>query len=219
MFLSLKQTIANKISSLFEGIRLSSCLIALFGSALLAFGLYNIHAQSVVTEGGVLGLTLLLDHWFQISPSVSGFLLNIACYVLGWKLLGKRFVIYSTVATVGFSAFYGIFEQFNPLFPAIANKPLLASVVGALFVGVSAGLCVRIGGAPTGDDALSMSISKISHIDIQWIYLLSDLIVLLLSLSYIPLNRILYSLLTVILSGQIIGLMQKIKLPGRKQTK
>ncbi len=219
MFLSLKQTIANKISSLFEGIRLSSCLIALFGSALLAFGLYNIHAQSVVTEGGVLGLTLLLDHWFQISPSVSGFLLNIACYVLGWKLLGKRFVIYSTVATVGFSAFYGIFEQFNPLFPAIANKPLLASVVGALFVGVSAGLCVRIGGAPTGDDALSMSISKISHIDIQWIYLFSDLIVLLLSLSYIPLNRILYSLLTVILSGQIIGLMQKIKLPGRKQTK
>ena len=69
------------------------------------------------------------------------------------------------------------------------------------------------GGAPTGDDALAMSVSKILPIDIQWIYLISDLIVLLASLSYIPLDRILYSLLTVILSGQMIGVIQKIRFP------
>ena len=39
-------------------------LVSIFGSAFLAFGLYNVHALSGVTEGGVLGLTLLLDHWF-----------------------------------------------------------------------------------------------------------------------------------------------------------
>lgn len=211
-----KQVVLHKISSLFEGITLSSSLIALLGSALLAFGLYNIHAQSDITEGGVLGLILLLEHWFHISPSISGFVLNAACYVLGWKLLGKQFIVYSTIATVGFSVFYGIFESFHPLFPAIANMPLLASIVGALFVGVSAGLCVRIGGAPSGDDALAMSLSKVTKIGIQWIYLLSDLSVLLLSLSYIPFSRIFYSLLTVILSGQIIGIMQKIKLPHLK---
>lgn len=92
--------------------------------------------------------------------------------------------------------------------------PLLASVVGALFVGISVGICVRVGGAPTGDDALAMSLSSVLPVDIQWIYLASDLVVLLISLSYIPLNRILYSLLTVILSGQIIGMIQRIKLPA-----
>ena len=40
-------------------------LVSIFGSAFLAFGLYNVHALSGVTEGGVLGLTLLLDHWFS----------------------------------------------------------------------------------------------------------------------------------------------------------
>ena len=35
----------------------------------------------------------------------------------------------------------------------------------------------------------------------------SDLVVLLLSLSYIPAGKIVYSLLTVILSGQLIGLI------------
>ena len=33
---------------------------------------YNIHSMSNVTEGGILGLTLLLEYWFGISPSVSG---------------------------------------------------------------------------------------------------------------------------------------------------
>ena len=122
--------------------------------------------------------------------------------------------MYSFISAVGFSVFYGIFEQFDPLFPEIAEKPLLAAVVGALFVGVSIGICVRVGGAPTGDDALAMSLSSVLPVDIQWIYLASDLVVLLASLSYIPFTRIMYSLLTVLLSGQIIGIMQKIKIPG-----
>ena len=88
--------------------------------------------------------------------------------------------------------------------------PLAASLLGAVFVGVGAGLCVRIGGAPGGDDALAMSLSHVTHIKIQWIYLLSDFAVLVLSLSYIPLNRMVYSILTVLLSGQIIGFVQTV---------
>ena len=66
---------------------------------------------------------------------------------------------------------------------------------------------------PTGDDALAMSLERVLPLDIQWIYLISDLVVLLISLTYIPVSRITYSLLTVVLSGQIIGLMQKIRFP------
>ena len=78
--------------SILKEIKLSSVLLLLLGSAILAFGLYNIHSMSNVTEGGILGLTLLLEYWFGISPSVSGFVLTILCYILGWKLLGKRFL-------------------------------------------------------------------------------------------------------------------------------
>ncbi len=38
----------------------------LIGSAILAFGLYHVHSQSNVTEGGALGATLLIQHWFHI---------------------------------------------------------------------------------------------------------------------------------------------------------
>ena len=184
------------------------CFIVFLASAFQAFGMYNIHALSDITEGGVLGATLLLEHWFSVSPALSAFVLNAACYFLGWRTLGKEFIGYSLVAATGFSVGYWICEQFPPLWPEIAAYPLLAAVAGALFIGFGAGICVRIGGATCGDDALAMSLSYITKIPIQWIYLISDLTVLGLSLSYIPFSRIVWSLLTVVLSGQIIGWMQ-----------
>ena len=190
-----------------------NCLMIVLGSAILAFGLYNVHSISGVTEGGVLGLTLLLEHWFGISPSISGLVLNGACYVLGLTLLGKEFILYSIIAGGGFSLFYAIFERFPPLWPQIAQMPLAASVAGAAFGGVGLGLCIRANAAPTGDDSLALSLSHHFKIGIQWVYLLGDLIVLALSLTYIPFSKIIYSLLTVVLSGQLIGLIQKVGKP------
>lgn len=195
-------------------LRAKNCVIALVSGALLAFGLYHIHSRSGVTEGGILGLSLLLDHHFRLSPAISNFVLNGLCYLLGWRLLGREFIAYSAVGTVSFSAAYKLLERFPPLWPDLYAHPLLASILGAVFVGVSVGFCVRAGGALSGDDALAMSIAHVSGLKIQWIYLISDLVVLLLSLSYIPWRRLVYSLLTVILSGQLIGLVQKIALPG-----
>ena len=172
--------------------------------------MYNVHALSGVTEGGVLGAVLLIDHWLGISPALSSLILNAACYARGWKTLGRGFIAYSLIAACGYSLGYSICEQFPPLWPEIALYPLLASIVGALFIGIGAGLCVRAGGATSGDDALAMSISRMTKVPIQWIYLASDLLVLGLYLSYIPLKRIGYSLLTVILSGQLIGWIQRI---------
>ncbi|OUP58006.1 YitT family protein [Pseudoflavonifractor sp. An184] len=199
---------------MFSLIKPKKCALALLGSAILAFGLYNVHALSGVTEGGVLGMTLFLHHWVGLSPAVTGLVMNAICYLMGWKLLGKEFIAYSIVAGGGFSLFYAIVEQFDPLWPQLADHPLLAAVLGALFVGCGVGLSVRAGGAPGGDDALAMSISKLTHWDIQWAYLISDLVVLALSATYIDLSRLGCSLLTVILSGQIIGLVQRV---GRRE--
>lgn len=194
---------------MFKEIQLKSCAAAVASSTFLAFGLYHVHSLSGITEGGLLGLNLLLEYWFHISPSITNFTVSFLCYLAGWKLLGKTFIIYSAIASSSFSLSYKVFEQFDPLWPQLYDMPLFAAIIGALFVGIGTGICVRIGGAVCGDDALAMCLSHLLHIKIEWAYLFSDLIVLGLSLTYIPLNRIAYSLLTVIISGQVIGLIQK----------
>ena len=188
-------------------------ILCVIGSAILAFGLYNVHSLSGVTEGGILGMMLLLKHWLHISPAVSGFVMNAACYLIGWLLLGKSFIAYSIISGSCFSVFYAIFEQFPPLWPQLADMPLAAAFIGALFVGIGVGLCVRTGGAPSGDDALAMVISKLTGAKLQWAYLATDLVVLALSLSYLDYKRIALSLLTVTLSGQLIGVVQNFHIP------
>lgn len=192
-----------------QKITIRNCIISFLGSGFLAFGMYNVHSISGITEGGVLGAVLLIQYWFHVSPALSSLVLNSLCYLLGWRTFGKVFLFYSGISALGYSAVYSVCELFPPVFPEIASMPLAASIVGSIFVGVGCGVCVRIGGAPSGDDALAMSLSRLTRIPIQWVYLSTDLLVLGLSLSYIPVSKIAYSLLTVILSGQIIGLFQR----------
>lgn len=203
---------------MFRSLTPKSVFLSLVGSAILAFGLYHIHSFSGVTEGGQLGLSLLLNHWFRISPALTTAVVNTICYWIGWKTLGKPFIAHSAVATAGFSVTYWICQQFPPLFPNLAEHPLAAALLGALFVGFGCGLCVRMGGAVCGDDGLVMSISQKWRIKIEYVYFFFDFLILALSLSYIPVRRILYSLLTVILSSKLIGLVQRFQFPKRRST-
>jgi len=179
----------------------------LLGAAIVAFGLYNVHAQSAITEGGVLGATLLIQHFTGISPAVSEIVLDVICYGLGMRYLGRRFLVRALATTCAYSAFYAGFERMGYLLPDMSHVPLLAAIVGALFVGVGVGLIVRVESAGCGDDALALVISRCTGWGVSRAYLITDLTVLTLSTSYIPLSNIACSLVTVTLSSMIIDRM------------
>lgn len=183
------------------------------GAAILAFGLFNVHAQSQITEGGVLGTTLLIRHWLGVTPAISEIVLDATCYGLGIKFLGKGFLKRAAVATGCYAMFYAINERIGYVLPDMSDSPLLAALVGGMFVGVGVGLVVRAGGAAGGDDALALVISKVFKVNVSRAYLITDVVVLVLSLSYIPVKSIACSLVTVTLSSIIIGKMHTL---GRK---
>ena len=180
-----------------------ACL--LLGTAIVAFGLFNVHGQSGITEGGVLGATLLIQHWTGISPSVSEIVLDVICYALGFAFLGRRFLVDSLIATCAYAGCYALFERVGYVLPDMGHMPVLAAVVGAVFVGVGVGLIVRQEAAGCGDDALALVISNRTGWSVSRAYLITDMTVLTLSLSYIPVAKIACSLITVTLSSFIIG--------------
>jgi len=77
---------------------------------------------------------------------------------------------------------------------------------------VGVGLVVKQGGSTGGDDALAMSISKITGCNISFAYLFTDVSVLLLSLSYIPFKHIVYSIITVSISSLSVGFIKDFSL-------
>ena len=178
-------------------------ILILLGSLILSFGIYNLNYQNNITEGGVLGLLLLLKNLFNIELSVANLIIDTALLIMAYKFFGKQFLIYSIIATFSFSTFYEVFESIGPLIPVL-NSKFIVTILSGLFVGVGVGIIVRNGAAAGGDDALAMVISKITSLNIGNVYMIGDVAVLMLSLTYLSVYDIFWSLIAVNISGRTI---------------
>ncbi|WP_460411042.1 YitT family protein [Paraclostridium bifermentans] len=179
----------------------------MIGATILAFGSYNFNYQNSVTEGGVLGLLLLIKNVFDISPSLTSLVIDLSLFALGTKFFGKKFLLYSMLSTFTFSTMYNTFERIGFLVPNLEHNMLLASVLAGIGVGIGVGLVVRGGGASGGDDVIALIGNKFTPLKVNHIYLISDGIVLFLSLVYLDFKQIVFSLIAVTISGKIISII------------
>ncbi|MBQ6630628.1 MAG: YitT family protein, partial [Romboutsia sp.] len=178
-------------------------ILILIGSLILAFGIYNLNYQNNITEGGILGVLLLLKNLFDIEPSVANLILDISLLIIAYKFFGKQFLLNSIIATLSFSTFYEIFESIGPLIPVLQSK-FIVTILSGLFVGIGVGIIIRNGAAAGGDEALAMVISKITSVTIGNVYLIGDVAVLILSLTYLSVYDIFWSLIAISISGRTI---------------
>lgn len=183
------------------------------GAGIATFGLYNIHQRTGITEGGVLGLLLFVNHWTGLPASLVSPVLDLLCYAAALKVLGAGFLRTAVVSSAAMAAWFKVWECFPPMLPDLSLYPLAAAVLGGVFIGVGVGLIIRQGGSSGGDDALALVINRMSGWGLARCYLITDLTVLALSLSYIPAWRIAFSLVTVTLSSFLIEKVQNFRRP------
>ena len=204
----MQQNLKNLFHRLTAGITVKKIVYIMIGAMICTFGIHNIHQRTHITEGGVIGLMLLIENWLHISPAYITPILDISCYLLAFRFLGGRFIKISVISTFFVSIFYKIWNLFPFMIPDLSNYPLIAAILGGLFVGIGVGIIVRQGGSSGGDDALALTISKVFNVRISKAYLFTDITVLLASLSYIPVLRIVFSLITVTISSYMIDFVK-----------
>ena len=188
---------------------LKSILLIIIGASILSFGSYNFNYQNNVTEGGVLGLLLLMQQIFNISPSITSVIIDFSLFAIGTKFFGKRFLLYSILSTITFSTTYKIWEDIGFLIPSFKHNMLIASILAGIGVGVGVGLVVRGGGASGGDDVIALLCNKLIKIKVNHVYLATDAIVLFMSLVYLDLKQVFFSIIAVTISGKIISIIYK----------
>lgn len=175
----------------------------LLGTTIIAFGVYNFYYLNDITEGGVLGLLLLLKNLFDIEPSIANIIIDGLLILLGYRFFGKKFVLYTLFASISFSVLYNMFEAIGPIVPRF-NSMFLATIIAGLSVGIGVGIVASAGCAAGGDDVLALVISKTTSLNVGKIYIITDVIILLLSLSYLSSFDVFYSLIAVTISGRVI---------------
>ncbi|WP_159812765.1 YitT family protein [Erysipelothrix aquatica] len=190
----------------------------LLGSLILSFGLYNIHQPLQITDGGVIGGIILINHWTGINASYISFALDLLCYAFAFKFLGLDFIKKSVITSFFVAAFLRMWELQPPLITHLFTNQFIAAIAAGIFVGVGVGIIVRSGGSSGGDDALALIISERTGWKLAKAYMITDFSVLILSLSYIPMSRIVYSLITVTVSSVLIDMISTYRVQPIKTT-
>jgi len=96
-------------------------------------------------DGGVTGISILLEEMFHIPFSASLILFNLPFLYLGYRNIGKTFSINALLAVL-LLAFLMTFITF----PQVTSDKVLIAVFGGFFIGLGIGLVIRGGGVIDG---------------------------------------------------------------------
>ncbi|MBD7968069.1 YitT family protein [Paenibacillus sp. Sa2BVA9] len=185
----------------------------LLGTAIFAFGLLYFIIPNQLMEGGVTGITVLLNYAFGISPSISTLIINIPLFLLGWKVFGGRQIIYTGVGIVALTIFLTLFERLidaGYIVPLQTEHDLLlAALYAGVTIGLGLGIVFRAGGTTGGSDIIARILSKKTGLSIGRVMLAIDIVIIGSSLIYIPLEKILYTLIAVFIGSKVIDFIQE----------
>ncbi|MBC1477660.1 YitT family protein [Listeria welshimeri] len=183
------------------------CFIML-GTAIYAFGLVNFNIANNLGEGGLAGVTLFLLHFFQIDPAYSNLILNIPLFIIGWRILGNRSLIYTGIGTVSLSLFLYIFQRI-PYTLDLHSDLLLVALFAGGFSGIGLGLVFRYGGTTGGSDIIAKLLHHTKGISMGRTLFAIDAIVLAASLSYLDVRQVMYTLVAVFIGSRVIDFVQE----------
>lgn len=187
----------------------------LLGSMLLAFSYYHINFQNHLAEGGFVGLALIGKYTFDWSPALTVLMLDIPVFIAAWFFKGRRFIMNTAMATGVFSLTYELCERYSPWAMNFGSNMVLAAVVSGVLTGFAAGIVLRHGGATGGDDIVALFISRWTKLSVGTVFIIIDIVVLLVSLFYLPLWDTLYTILAVSIGGKVITWTVQAGVPRR----
>ena len=122
-------------------------LLIIIGSLIFAIGINYFAIPNRLSEGGVIGITVVAYYLFGWSPGIVNFVINTALLAIGYKLFDKRVTWYTIIAIIFSSVFLhvttGLYDELN-------GDTLLAALFAGLFVGVGLGIIFRAGGTSGG---------------------------------------------------------------------
>ncbi|MGG3282392.1 YitT family protein [Paenibacillus solani] len=200
-----------KTAKMFDQLKAIIAIIA--GSAIYSFGLLYFIIPNELMEGGVTGITVLLNYAFNLSPSISTMVLNIPLFLIGMKILGKRQSIYTGIGIASLTLFLWLFELLiNRGFVVpfrTEHDYILASLYAGVTLGAGLGIVFRFGGTTGGSDIIARIINRKFGFSMGQIILSLDILIIGLSLFYIPLERILYTFVAVFIASKVIDFIQE----------
>lgn len=192
--------------------QLRTVIPIMLGTAIYAFGLHYFVLPNQLMEGGVTGISVLLNYAVGLPLSLSNLLLNIPLFLIGWKALGKRDMIYTLLGVLSLSFFLWLMERLIEKGWIVtfhtSQDYILAALYAGVTLGTGLGIVFRYGGTTGGVDIVARIVTRWRKISMGQFILSLDILIIGLALLYIPIEKVLYTLVTVFISSKLIDFIQ-----------
>ncbi|WP_054954913.1 YitT family protein [Paenibacillus dakarensis] len=178
-------------------------LFIIIGSLLFAIGINYFSIPNRLSEGGIIGITVVTYYLFEWSPGIVNFVLNGILLTIGYRYFDKKTTIYTLISIVLTSIFLRVTELNIPPHP----DTLLAALFAGVFVGIGLGLIFRSGGTSGGSAILARLANSFWGWSLGKGMLIIDIIVILGSVFIIGQEKAMYTLIAVYVGAKIIDFM------------
>lgn len=201
-FNRIKQTVKNNALPFFA---------ITVGAVIAAFSLEEFLIPSTILDGGITGVSIILNQLLGKGIGIFIIVLNIPFFLLGLKQLGWRFLVRGVYSIVLFSVMLEVFHDL----PQVTSEPLLGVVFGGVTLGAGVGTVLRYGGCLDGTEIVAMLISKKTDFSVGQIIFGINIIIYAIAGILFGWDRALYSLLTYFISFKVIDMVEE----GMEQAK
>lgn len=182
-----------------------SIIMLTVGTLIAAAALECFLIPNTILDGGITGISIIISKLFYLPMSFLILILNIPFIFIGYKNLGRKFLIRTIYSMVCFSLFLSFFGNIVPF----TEEILLATVFGGALLGLGVGLVIHFGGCVDGTESVAIVVSKKTNFSVGQIVLIFNLIVYAIAGFIFGFDRAMYSLLTYGITFKVIDFVSE----------
>jgi uncharacterized membrane-anchored protein YitT (DUF2179 family) len=182
-------------------------LYILTGSVFLAAGLVFFLIPNKIVTGGVAGIAIVLHYLIRFPTGMIMLILNIPLILVGWRYLGKLFLIKTIFAILTISFLTDLFI-INLHLTQLTSQLMLATIYGGIAVGVGLGMIFKGNASAGGGTVIARLISRTSRFKTgQILFVLDVLVILTAAISFRNVELALWGFLTIFIASQLVDLI------------
>lgn len=166
-----KQKISHKRQYMYY---MRKYLLLFIGSIVTAVGLELFLVPNHIIDGGVVGISIMGSYIFGLPLGVFLTVLNIPFLYLGYRNIGKSFVVASIFSIICLSCWTGFFEPIKE----VTETPFLATIFGGIITGLGVGTIIRNGGSLDGTEMVAIILDKKTAFSVGEIVMFINLFIL-----------------------------------------
>lgn len=176
-------------------------LIAL-GVLLAGIGLKGFLLPNSFLDGGVMGMSLLINITTDIPLPYLIVIVNLPFIFLAYSQVSKFFAIKTLLGIVGLAICIAFIE-----IPLVTSDKLLIAIFGGFFLGAGIGMSIRGGGVLDGTEVLALYISRKTVLSVGDVIIIINVLIFSVAAFLINIETALYAMLTYLSASKTIDFL------------